>query len=89
MDKLLARQGEVQDRIDAVGGWELEHKLELAMDALRCPTEDSPVEPLSGGERRRVEYPGTVGRDKMSQVCRALAIATGCESAMAGRYRAL
>ena len=54
MDKLLARQGEVQDKIDAVGGWELEHKLELAMDALRCPPGDVAVEPLSGGERRRV-----------------------------------
>jgi len=54
MEKLLARQGELQDRIDACGGWEVEHKLELAMDALRCPPGDSPVEPLSGGERRRV-----------------------------------
>jgi ATP-binding cassette ChvD family protein len=54
MEKLLERQAKLQDRIDAVGAWELDHKLELAMDALRCPPGDSPVTHLSGGERRRV-----------------------------------
>lgn len=54
MDKLLNRQGELQDKIDAVNGWELDTKLERAMDALRCPESDTPVKVLSGGERRRV-----------------------------------
>lgn len=54
MDKLMQRQGELQDQIDAVGGWELDSKLERAMDALRCPDSDTPVNVLSGGERRRV-----------------------------------
>ena len=54
MDKLIARQGEVQEKLDAVGAWELDHKLERAMDALRCPPPDAKVEHLSGGERRRV-----------------------------------
>ncbi len=54
MEKLLERQGEVQDRIDATNAWELDRKLEIAMDALRCPPGDSPVTHLSGGERRRV-----------------------------------
>jgi len=54
MEKLLEEQAKLQDKIDAVGAWELEHKLELAMDALRCPPGDSSVEHLSGGERRRV-----------------------------------
>ena len=54
MDKLIARQGELTDRIEAVGGWELENKLEVAMDALRCPEGDMLVKDLSGGERRRV-----------------------------------
>jgi ATP-binding cassette ChvD family protein len=54
MGKLLAEQGTLQDRIDAAGGWELEHKLELAMDALRCPPAEAQVATLSGGERRRV-----------------------------------
>jgi ATP-binding cassette ChvD family protein len=54
MEKLLARQAKLQDRIDAAGAWELDHKLELAMDALRCPPGDSAVTHLSGGERRRV-----------------------------------
>lgn len=54
MDKLLARQGELQDQIDATGAWELDSKLERAMDALRCPDPDSKVATLSGGERRRV-----------------------------------
>jgi energy-dependent translational throttle protein EttA len=54
MDKLLARQGELQDKIDAVGAWEIDNKLERAMDALRCPEPDTPIQILSGGERRRV-----------------------------------
>src|SRR5262249_26303319 len=54
MDKVLAEQAEVQDKIDAAGGWELDRTLEIAMDALRCPPGDAPVTNLSGGERRRV-----------------------------------
>jgi ATP-binding cassette ChvD family protein len=54
MDKLIARQGEVQDRIDALDAWELDAKLERAMDALRCPPDDQIIETLSGGEKRRV-----------------------------------
>lgn len=54
MEKLIARQGEVQEKLDAIGAWELDHKLERAMDALRCPPSDSKVEHLSGGEKRRV-----------------------------------
>jgi ATP-binding cassette ChvD family protein len=54
MNALLAEQGEVQDKIDAAGGWELERTIEIAMDALRCPPGDADVTKLSGGERRRV-----------------------------------
>ncbi|MFW5800951.1 MAG: energy-dependent translational throttle protein EttA [Spirochaeta sp.] len=54
MDKLLERQGEVQEKIDQLDGWDLDSRLEMAMDALRCPPADQPVEQLSGGERRRV-----------------------------------
>jgi len=54
MDKLLSRQGELQDIIDATNAWELDSKLERAMDALRCPEPDSLIANLSGGERRRV-----------------------------------
>jgi sulfate-transporting ATPase len=54
MDKLIARQGEVQDRIDATDAWELDTKLERAMDALRCPPDDKLISTLSGGEKRRV-----------------------------------
>jgi energy-dependent translational throttle protein EttA len=54
MDKLMARQGELQDKIDAVNAWELDSKLERAMDALRCPDPDTKIAVLSGGERRRV-----------------------------------
>lgn len=54
MEKLMARQGELQDKIDAIGGWELDNKLERAMDALRCAEPDTPISVLSGGERRRV-----------------------------------
>lgn len=54
MQKLMDRQAELQDKIDAAGGWELDNKLEVAMDALRCPEADTPIAVLSGGERRRV-----------------------------------
>ena len=54
MDKLIARQGQVQDKIDALDAWELDTKLERAMDALRCPPDDQIVEHLSGGEKRRI-----------------------------------
>jgi energy-dependent translational throttle protein EttA len=54
MDKLLSQQAELQEKIEAVNGWELDTTLEIAMDALRCPPGDSPVTKLSGGEKRRV-----------------------------------
>jgi len=54
MNALLERQGEVQDKIDALDGWEIDNLLELAMDALRCPPEDMQIKNLSGGEDRRV-----------------------------------
>ena len=54
MDKLLSRQGELQDKIDASNAWELDAKLERAMDALRCPEPETKIATLSGGERRRV-----------------------------------
>jgi energy-dependent translational throttle protein EttA len=54
MEKVLDELGKLQDRIDAAGAWELDSKLELAMDALRCPPPDAVVATLSGGERRRV-----------------------------------
>ena len=54
MEALINRQAEVQDRIDALNAWELDTKLSIAMDALRCPPDDEKIEKLSGGERRRV-----------------------------------
>jgi len=54
MNALLAEQAELQERIDAGNGWELDRTVEIALDALRCPPADSPVTHLSGGERRRV-----------------------------------
>ena len=54
MDKLINRQAELQDKLDAADAWNLDNKLERAMDALRCPPEDQNVSTLSGGERRRV-----------------------------------
>jgi sulfate-transporting ATPase len=54
MNKLLEEQAKLQDAIDAAGGWELERKMEIAADALRLPPWDSPIDKLSGGERRRV-----------------------------------
>ena len=54
MDKLIAEQAELQEKIDAGNGWDLGRTVEIAMDALRCPPSDADVETLSGGERRRV-----------------------------------
>lgn len=54
MQKLMDRQAELQDKIDASGAWELDNKLEVAMDALRTPEPDTPISVLSGGEKRRV-----------------------------------
>lgn len=54
MDKLMDRQAALQDKIDALGAWEIDTKLEIAMDALRTPEGDTPIKNLSGGERRRV-----------------------------------
>ena len=54
MEKLIARQGEVQEKLDACDAWDLDSRLEMAMDALRCPPPETPVKVLSGGEKRRV-----------------------------------
>jgi energy-dependent translational throttle protein EttA len=54
MDALIAEQAEVQEQLDHVDAWELDNRLEVAMDALRCPPPDTPISVLSGGERRRV-----------------------------------
>jgi sulfate-transporting ATPase len=54
MEKLMDRQAELQDRIDACGAWEIDNKLEIAMDALRTPDPETPINVLSGGEKRRV-----------------------------------
>lgn len=54
MDQLIARQAELQDALDAADAWNIDSKLERAMDALQCPPDDQPVNTLSGGERRRV-----------------------------------
>ncbi|HSB30415.1 MAG TPA: energy-dependent translational throttle protein EttA, partial [Candidatus Sulfobium mesophilum] len=54
MSKLIERQGKVQEKLDALGAWDVDSRLEMAMDALRCPDGDTPVKVLSGGERRRV-----------------------------------
>ena len=54
MNKLIERQGDVQEKLDALDAWDLDARLEMAMDALRCPPGDTPVKVLSGGERRRV-----------------------------------
>ena len=54
MDKLIQRQGEVQERLDALDAWDLDARLDMAMGALRCPSADTPVNVISGGERRRV-----------------------------------
>ncbi|MBN2655002.1 MAG: energy-dependent translational throttle protein EttA [Nitrospirae bacterium] len=54
MEKLIERQGKVQEKLDALNAWDLDSRLDMAMDALRCPPADAPVKNLSGGERRRV-----------------------------------
>ena len=54
MNELLAEQAELQEKIDAEDGWELDRRIEIALDALRCPPPDSSIDKLSGGERRRV-----------------------------------
>jgi ATP-binding cassette ChvD family protein len=54
MDALIAEQAELQEQIDAADAWDLDRRVEIAMDALRCPPGDTPVDTLSGGERRRV-----------------------------------
>lgn len=54
MNKLLEQQGALQEKIDHLNAWDLDHQLEMAMDALRCPPDDQPISTLSGGERRRV-----------------------------------
>ncbi|MDO8281004.1 MAG: energy-dependent translational throttle protein EttA [Thermodesulfovibrionia bacterium] len=54
MNKLIERQGKVQEKLDALDAWDLDSRLEMAMDALRCPSGDTPVKVLSGGEKRRV-----------------------------------
>ncbi len=54
MDKLITKQGEIQEKLDAIEAWELDNKLDRAMDALRCPPSDAKIEFLSGGEKRRV-----------------------------------
>jgi energy-dependent translational throttle protein EttA len=54
MDKLIEKQGKIQEQIEALNGWEVDQTIEIAMDALRCPDGDSPVTHLSGGEKRRV-----------------------------------
>src|SRR4051794_30147567 len=54
MNKLIERQGVVQDAIDSAGGWEIDNKIEIAMDALRCPDPEAKIENLSGGEKRRI-----------------------------------
>jgi sulfate-transporting ATPase len=54
MNALLAEQGDLQEKIDAEDGWELDRRVDIALDALRCPPADAPIDTLSGGERRRV-----------------------------------
>lgn len=54
MNELLAEQAQLQEKIDAADGWDLDRQIEIALDALRCPPSDSPITKLSGGERRRV-----------------------------------
>src|SRR6185436_1614541 len=54
MAELLERQGNVQEKLDAANAWDLDSRLEMAMDALRCPPPETPIKTLSGGELRRV-----------------------------------
>ena len=59
MSKLIERQGKVQEKLDAMDAWDMDSRLEMAMDALRCPLGDTLVKVLSGGERRRVALAGS------------------------------
>src|SRR3546814_15256946 len=61
-DALMEEMGTLQEKIDAVDGWTLDNQLEIAMEALRCPTGDSGVETLSGGEKRRIALTRQIGR---------------------------
>lgn len=54
MNKLLAEQGDIQDKLDATNAWDLDSRLEMAMDSLRCPPSDQKISVISGGEKRRV-----------------------------------
>ena len=54
MEQLMTQQGIIQDKIESLGAWDIETKLNIAMDALRCPELDTPISVLSGGEKRRV-----------------------------------
>ncbi|MBW1826838.1 MAG: ATP-binding cassette domain-containing protein, partial [Deltaproteobacteria bacterium] len=54
MDRLIQQQGDIQEKLDGADAWDLDSRLEMAMDALRCPASDTPVKVLSGGEKRRV-----------------------------------
>jgi energy-dependent translational throttle protein EttA len=54
MNQLIERQGNVQEKLEALNAWDLDSRLDMAMNALRCPSEDTPVKVLSGGEKRRV-----------------------------------
>ena len=54
MDKVMAQQAKLQDEIEAIGAWDLDHTVEMAMDALRCPPGEADVSVVSGGERRRI-----------------------------------
>ena len=54
MEQLMTQQGIIQDKIESLGAWDIETKLNIAMDALRCPESDTPISVLSGGEKRRV-----------------------------------
>jgi len=65
MNKLLERQGEVQENLDQLGAWEVDQKLAMAMDALRLPPEGAEVGVLSGGEKRRVGSAGCFCRSRM------------------------
>jgi ATPase subunit of ABC transporter with duplicated ATPase domains len=54
MEKLLNRQGDIQEKLDRLNAWDLDSQLDMAMDALRCPPPETPCNVLSGGEKRRV-----------------------------------
>ena len=68
MDALLSEQAKLQEIIDAEEGWDLDRRIEIALDALRCPPPDAAVGPLSGGERRRVALmpPAAAGKTRFA-----------------------